>query len=163
MDLCNNAVMLALHNLVINPDWNDYLEDAILSSLRLCNCAMTQSEVKQEMGRNRDTFGALTASISIPDIFESPLQCTLLLHTGLCVRRVGYTAFNRIWANYTPMSSGQGDSHILFLCFIWLFPPYPLFQYHCCLWKKVKHAFTLCLEWFATDCPLQIHLPVNIL
>lgn len=80
---CNNTVMLALHNLVINPDRNDYLEDATLSSLRLCSRVMTQSEVKQAMGRNRDTIGALTASISISDIYESSLWCALLLHTVL--------------------------------------------------------------------------------
>jgi len=89
--------MLALHNLVINPDWNDYLEDATLSSLRLCSRVMTQSEVKQAMGRNRDMIGALTASISISDIYESSLWCALLLHTGHCVRRVGYPVFNKIY------------------------------------------------------------------
>lgn len=83
MGHCNNTVMLALHNLVINPDRNDYLEDATLSSLRLCSRVMTQSEVKQAMGRNRDMIGALTASISISDIYESSLWCALLLHTVL--------------------------------------------------------------------------------
>lgn len=159
MGHCNNTVMLALHNLVINPDWNDYLENATLSSLRLCSQVMTQSEVRQAMSRNRDTIGALTTSISISDIFLSLWCAPLAAYWTL--RRVGCTVLNMGKSYTSELGPRQLSGPISLFCLS--FPPYPLLQHRCCLLKKVKHAFTLLLECFATCGPLPLHLPVNIL